>query len=466
MKTIRQQLTHKLLAAFVLLLGFGGVSVYFSTRHVLLKEFDETLRAKAVAVTAQLEHHEPGLELRLPEELMNGSHRRSAADFFEAWDDHHVLLLRPPSPGDLAVLRGDGVFKNPKFWNTKLPSGHFVRAIGLDLKPADEPNGRGDSSVAKVIHLVVASDVHDLDHTFSILAFVLLACGLILLLATVSVVPFVLRRGLGSLDQMSEQAARITADSLGTRFPVETLPGELAPISRRLNDLLERLQHAFERERKFSGDLAHELRTPIAELRTLAEFALKWPEARPAATDAEVLAIAVQMEGMVSRLLALLRSEHGLLTITFMDVALLPLVRDVRQTFAEQAARKEIQWSLNIPDQTNVNADPVLLRSILAGLLENAVEYTPPGGRISIECQGNARQFRLRITNLSEGLTTEDTFRMFDRFWRKDAARFNDGHCGLGLSLSRAFARAMGFEILAALDGEARLTLSVFHKGS
>jgi signal transduction histidine kinase len=84
--------------------------------------------------------------------------------------------------------------------------------------------------------------------------------------------------GLSPLNQLANQAASITADSLATRFPTEIWPGELTPISSRLNDLLERLEQSFERERRFSADLAHELRTPIAELRSLAELALKWPE--------------------------------------------------------------------------------------------------------------------------------------------------------------------------------------------
>jgi signal transduction histidine kinase len=461
MRTIRQQLTYKLLAVFVLLLGLGGMSVYFSTRHVLLKGFDETLRAKAIAISMLLQHHERGLELHLPEELTEETHSRFATDFFEAWVSNSVPLLRSHSLDNSDILRGDGNFKNPKFWNAKLPSGHFVRAIGLDFKLAGDPDRRRDSSASNGVHLVVASDVRELDHTLSILAFVLVASGLLLLTATVSVVPYVLRRGLISLDQLADKAARITADSLETRFPVETLPGELEPISSRLNDLLERLQRAFERERRFSADLAHELRTPIAELRSLVELALKWPGVRQADTDNEVLAIALQMEGMISKLLALLRTEQGMIPAIREDVSVLPLVQSVWKVFAEKAASKEVRWSISIPDRIIVNTDPFLLRSILTSLLDNAVEYTPRGGMISIECNVNNQQFMLRVTNTSEHLTADDVSKMFDRFWRKDAARFNDGHSGLGLSLSRSFAHAMGFEINAALDGEAQLTLSV-----
>ena len=154
--------------------------------------------------------------------------------------------------------------------------------------------------------LVVASDRDDLDEALAALALALLGCGAALLAVTIVIVPRLLRRELAPLNELAERAAHVNADSLATRFPSDGLPGELAPISGRLNDLLARLEQAFERERQFGADLAHELRTPIAELRSLAEVALKWPDAREATTDRETLAIALQMEGIVTRLLALL----------------------------------------------------------------------------------------------------------------------------------------------------------------
>jgi len=121
----------------------------------------------------------------------------------------------------------------------------------------------------------VGSARDELTEALTALAFALLGCGAGLLALTVLVVPRLLRRELVPLDALAEQASHINADSLAMRFPISPLPGELIPISTRLNDLLARLELSFERERRFSADLAHELRTPIAELRTLAEVALK-----------------------------------------------------------------------------------------------------------------------------------------------------------------------------------------------
>jgi signal transduction histidine kinase len=119
----------------------------------------------------------------------------------------------------------------------------------------------------------------------------------------VATVPLLLRVELAPLDRLAEQTRQVSATSLGTRFSTEGLPRELLAISSPLNDLMERLQTAFERERQFSDDLAHKFRTPIAELRSLAEVALKWPEARSAEMNQNVVALAQRMDSKINRLL-------------------------------------------------------------------------------------------------------------------------------------------------------------------
>jgi two-component system sensor histidine kinase QseC len=239
---------------------------------------------------------------------------------------------------------------------------------------------------------------------------------------------------------------------LASRFATDALPAELTPISSRLNDLLTRLEQSFERERRFSADLAHELRTPIAELRALAELALKWPETRDGETDRDVLAAACQMEGIVTRLLALLRSERGQLAAVRERVELSPMIENVWKPFLQKAAEKKLHFSFGASNGAEVQTDPVLLRSILTNLVDNAVEYTPAGGTVRIESKVEHGDFTVTVGNTVEQFTPDDLSRLFDRFWRKDAARSSSDHSGLGLSLARAFASAMGGDLTAALE--------------
>jgi two-component system sensor histidine kinase QseC len=459
MRTIRQQLTRKLLFGFALLLGAGGFGVYFSTRAALLKQFDATLRAKATAISTVTEQRGKRIEVEFSDRFMREFGERVATDFFEAWLSDGSILRRSESLGTSDLPSLFGTFEKPKLWNVVLPSGFAGRAIGFTFLPRLVRQERLSTPPTELV-LVVASDRRGLDRTLATLGCVLSGCGVLLLAATALLVPRVLRGELAPLDALADQAARVNADSLATRFATESMPAELRPISSRLNDLLARLQQSFQRERRFSADLAHELRTPIAELRSLAELALKWPDNREVETDREVLAVALQMEGIVTRLLALLRNERGQLPVALERIALAPLVEQVWRTFAKQAANKQLKVIREVPENAEVETDPVLARSIVANLVDNAVEYSPVGGMVRVEVEVGEQQIHFRVSNTVDNLTSEDLPKLFERFWRKDLARSSNEHSGLGLPLARAFATALGGELIAALDDQSYLTLT------
>jgi signal transduction histidine kinase len=458
MKSIRLQLTRKLLLGFALLLGSGGLSVYFATRAALLKQFDATLRAKATGISSLTEQRGKRIQVEFNDRFMREFGERIATDFFELWLDDGQTLTRSESLGASDLPSMYGSFDKPKFWNLALASGAAGRAIGFKFRPRLERPERSPAAPSQVI-LVVASDRRGLDRTLTTLGCMLSGCGVLLLAVTGLLVPRVLRGELAPLNELADQAAGVNADSLTTRFRSD-MPAELRPISRRLNDLLARLEAAFDRERRFSADLAHEMRTPVAELRSLAELALKWPEAREAQTDREVLAIAMQMEGIVTRMLALLRSEGGQLPVSMERIVLAPFVDSVWRTFVKPAAAKRLKTACEIPANVEVETDPVLARSILANLIDNAIEYTPAGGFVRVEANVAAGRVNLLVSNTVENLTPDDVPKLFDRFWRKDLSRSGTEHSGLGLPLARAFAHALGGDLTAALDSPSRLTLT------
>jgi len=460
MRTIRRQLTWKLLLAFTLPLIIGGIAVFFSTRAALLEQFDTMLRTRALAIVTVTRQSGGRVDVEVTDSFMRGSDEEDAPGFFQMWHMDGTILKRSVSAPAAGLPSLFGTPDKPKFWNVTLPSGSAGRAIGLKFTPQISKEEHPPSVPNEVI-LVVASNREELNETLTTLAFALLGCGAGLLAVTVVIVPRLLRRELAPLDALAEQATHINADSLATRFPTISLPGELTPISSRLNDLLARLEQSFERERRFSADLAHELRTPIAELRALAEVALKWPETREAATDREALAIAMQMEGVVTRLLALLRNEHAQLPVLTECVHLAPLIEGVWRPFTERAAGKQLKVTRTVSDGAEVETDPVLLRSILTNLLDNAVEYTPRGGTVRVEAKAETTQFTLQVTNTCDDLTADDVSHFSERFWRKDNARSNSKHSGLGLSLVKAFSERLGLQFKARLVDPSTLTITV-----
>jgi signal transduction histidine kinase len=459
MTSIRRQLLHELLAVTLGLVGGGLLALYFAARDAACDQFDDALRAKALAISTLTTRTATGLELDFSDRFFRGFDDRKPRDFFELWDDSGRAVARSESmPGEKHLPMRTGSLERPERWNLQLPNGRPGRAVGFSFRPNSER--LGNRTANRDVRLVVASDREELDETLWQLLGLSAGCAVLLLGGTMWAIPRVLRRGLRPLDEFGEQAKRIDAESLTNRFASARIPAELQPVAQRLNDLLERLEQSFERERRFSADLAHELRTPLAELRSAAECALKWPATRDASTDRETLAIAEHMEAIVAHLLALTRSEQGRLTTNIARFDLEPLVRSAWQGFAARAQSARIITRFSLAPAPAMG-DASLVRSILLNLFENAADYTPAGGEIHIAVETASDGTALRIANTTDDLVAEDVPKLFERLWRKDPARSGGRHVGLGLSLARSYARAMGWTLSATLDEPRMLTLTL-----
>lgn len=459
MISIRRQLTRELLGAVLLLLGVGSAALYLAARDATTDQFDAALEAKARAVSTLTLRENGGVRIAFSDRFMPGFEDRTPRDFFQMWDAEGREIARSESLRTGAQLpRRVGTLQKPAEWDFTLPNGRPGRAVGFTfrLKSAET----NEHSASAELQLVVASDREDLDETLWQLLGLCVGLAVLLVGATLWLIPSVLRRGLAPLERLGEHATRIDAGSLSSRFTFAQLPLELQPIAQRLNDLLARLEESFERERRFSADLAHELRTPLAELRSLVECALKWPESRDPHLDRDALAIAQQMERIVTHTLALARGEQGQLAVRIEPVDLRALVDGVWPAFARRAAERRLGLEMNLPP-CEADADADLLRSILTNLIENAADYAAPGGTIRIRTEGRADGIAITVGNPVSDLAREDLPRLFDRFWRKESARSGGLHLGLGLSLARSFARAMRWNLSARFDDRGDLVFTL-----
>ncbi len=457
MKSIRSQLTRRLVLGALLIAGGGGATAYLTMRAASIRQFDEALLGKAQSVCGLTEQESDGrVNVDLADVRPLGFGEDDAEHFFQVRLVDGTTVMRSPSlhADELPLLTADA----PTFADIALPHGVAGRAVAFTFTPRDADDRSLPTHAARAT-LIVAASRRSLDASLrTTLAALALSTGVLLLSAWL-LVPRELRRGLRPLDELGERVAHITADSLATRFPAEGMPAELTPIAHRLNELLARIGASFERERRFSADLAHELRTPLAELRSQAELALKWPDARAASADAETLAIAQRMEHLVTRLLALARAEGGHAGAVRERIALEPAVQAAWRPLAARAAARQLRVSFHLEGKITIESDPALLREILANLVANAVDYAPAGGAIEVRATRADGPFALAVTNAAPDLDAADVEKMFARFWRKEAARSDDEHAGLGLALARSYAHALGCELHATLDSSARLTL-------
>jgi signal transduction histidine kinase len=457
--SIRQHLTRRLLLALGLLFGGGLATIYYLVTEELVESFDRALLAKAQAISTLVTLDGQAENLSFSDKFMRGFDREEAREFFEIWREDGTSVQRSESLGTAHLPNRVGDFKHPVVWTLKLPRNQPGRALGVEFVPRGSSTAATLSNTAR-FHLVVAARSRGLDKDLREILLITGVSGVLLLTLTALLVPWLLKCGLRPLESLAEETEKINAETLTLRFPTSGVPPELMTITERLNALLVRLEQSFERERRVSAAMAHELRTPIAELRSLAECALKWPEARDPEIDRDALAIARQMETVVTHMLTLSRSETGQLQPNLEPLDLAHAVVQAWNPFEAPAKQKNCALTLDVcPMQ--VSADPVLVRSILSNLMENAVEYSPGASAIKVTLTGEPAAFSLAVSNSAPDLTQEDVARLFERFWRKEQARTGGRHAGLGLSLSRAFALVLGWEITPQLDSSGVLTLTL-----
>jgi heavy metal sensor kinase len=249
------------------------------------------------------------------------------------------------------------------------------------------------------------------------------------------------RRALAPVDEITRAARSIGIQNLSERLAVPATGDEIERLSATWNDMLARLEAAVKRLSQFTADASHELRTPIALIRTTAELTLRRERSAETYREAlrQVMAESERTARMVEDLLLLARADAGLPSLPLERVELTPLVREVCQQGQILAEARQLQISTEAPDEpVYVEANDPALRRMLLLLLDNAVKYTPAGGRItlSVDCDSGCATLAVRDTGI--GIPDTELPHVFERFYRVDESRSRDaGGTGLGLSIAK-----------------------------
>ena len=454
MRSIRTQLLAWLLPGFAVVCVAAGVGVYFSERQAFEAELDARL-GKLVGL-ARLALRTQGTSgansTRGPTVRLFSTREefKTPGQYFEQWTVGGVVERKSPNLGEIDLPRPAEFPREELRYNAALENGDRVRVSAVRVAqigsapPADFAvalsRRDGDAKLSRLIAKLVIGG----------LACCTVLCGLLAL---------ALRSSMRPLARLGEQATTMGAESLHERFAVETMPREIEPIVMRLNDLMARLEEGFERERRFSGYLAHELRTPLAAIRSTSEVALKWPEQATPEDHAAIARLAARLQQTVDSLLLLARAETISAEIVREAVTLRPLVEECAALHAERAREREVTLTMRLDETAVLQTDARLLRIIVTNLIANAVEYAPPRSEVTLACRTTDRLFE--VTNAAPALTAQDVPNLFERLWRKDAARSDAAHAGLGLSLAQSCARALGFVLIAELDSRGVLSVSL-----
>ena len=468
MRSFRWRLVAGMLGGLALLLGLFGFGVYEMIHRALAGEFDASLAGAARTLAATVEADDDEIEIEFDADQLPEFVAGEQPGYFQFWLEGPSVLRRSPSLGKADLPRFWGTIDQPAFREMTLPNGRTGRAVGIRFAPADEDEREQEKHRAppgpRPVTLVVARDTVALEARLASLRWLLMGAGAGAMAAAMGVSLLVARGVLRPLNSLAGRIADIKTDDLSCRIGTGGMPTEIEPVARKLDDLLARLEAAFNRERAFTANVAHELRTPLAGVRSTIEVALsraRGPaEYREALADC--LAIAGRMQSMTANLLALARLEAGQEAFQFEQVNLRELVTACWGAVAEAARSRGIVFEGKLPAGLSCTSSREGLSTVMRNLLDNAVEYADEGGRIEVTHAVTGDSVEIAVSNTGCGLSPEDVSHVFDRFWRGDRARTQAGiHCGLGLTLVQRCVEALGGAVSASVDAPGVFTVRV-----
>jgi heavy metal sensor kinase len=259
------------------------------------------------------------------------------------------------------------------------------------------------------------------------------------------------RKALAPIDSMASQAKTISAERLDDRLSIENPEDELGKLGTVFNDMLGRLQAAFDQLRRFTSDASHELRTPLTAIRSVGEVALQ--DQRSPAEYRDVIGSMLEEVDRLTRLseslLALSRADSGHVHLQRENIPLLRLAKDASSVVEVLAEEKRQRIDIEGDEDLIVSVDRLILRQAIVNLLDNAIKYSPSGSRILVRVGAGADgEVFLEVADQGTGIPREHQPYVFDRFYRVDKARTREwGGAGLGLSITRWAVEAHGGEI-------------------
>jgi heavy metal sensor kinase len=248
------------------------------------------------------------------------------------------------------------------------------------------------------------------------------------------------RRALAPVDQMAERARLITAECLTDRLPVANPNDEVGRLASVFNDTLTRLESSFEQMKRFASDASHELRTPLTAIRTVGEVGLRGK--RDAAGYREIIGSMLEevnsLTALIDRLLTLSRADNGEVKLAIAVINVGHLAADVVSQLDVLAEEKRQSVTLDREAAPQCLGDPLVLRQAFLNLLDNAIKYTPAGGRITVRIADSREGAIIDVSDNGPGIPAELQPRIFDRFYRGDQSRSREnGGTGLGLSIAK-----------------------------
>ena len=421
-------------ALALILVVFGG-ALYAVLAHGLRDQIDRSLEETVSVTVRALEQHRVGPFLPFEDLAAEFPELAVLDKSFQIFSPAGKVTIQSPNlsrldiPLSRAALEG-GLSGRATFESARFRDGSSFRLLSAPIL--------FDGALVNIIQ--VGTSLRPVEEMLHRLVLVLLVSLPVALAVALGGGWFLAGRALRPVEAITLAARRIAAGDLTQRLTVAHSQDEIGRLSATFNDMIARLEASFRQVRQFSADASHELRTPLTVMKGETELALR--RARPSEDYRLVLESSLEeidrMARIVDELLFLSRADLGEVRIESQPVRLDALVEDVQRQAAVLGQEQDVQVSVGVVEPVTVQGDELRLRELLLNLVDNAVKYSRPGGKVTLALARDGATARLSVTDQGIGIPAEAQARIFDRFYRADDARAHAKKgTGLGLSICK-----------------------------
>ena len=420
-----------------------GLVIHHEVREIVLGAVDRTLHSKAQVISGLLHEENNTIELEL-EEVVSGEYSIPRSGHYFKVLMNGKLFAASPSLVDGGYDLAAGVLEThdrrlkEKIFTSRGPDGEPIRVLQHDL-----------SAFGMTFTIFVAESLSDsLEMIQTFRRFLLMVIPVGILIVSLMAL-WIARRSLHPLEAFSAKVKAITHETLGERIAVGAETRELSGLAGSFNGMLERLQKVFESEKRLVADASHELKTPVSVIKLQCAVTLQRERTPEEYVDAlkTISSVTDAIDALVKDLLSLARIDSGILSSQGCTVvSLTECIQKAVAMMKPFAEERSIRIITTFADDVTIAGNGESLTEAFLNIMENGVKYNREHGVLEVSAARSGAEAVVSIRDTGVGIKAEDMERIFDRFYRSDAARNADG-TGLGLSIARAIIEAHGGRI-------------------
>ena len=357
--------------------------------------------------------------------------------FVEFYDNNKQLIDKSPNlkNSNVELLENS---KNNKFSDTKL-NGIPIRQIQTPIINKEKVVG----------YLVVAMSLEDFEIVQILKNILLISYPLILILLFL-IARFFAGKSIKPVSTIIDTSSQITKDNLKTRIPLPVNKDELYVLSQNINNLLDRVENAIEREKQFTSDASHELRTPLAVMKGTMEVLIRKPRDQKEYEEKINFCITEvdRLNHMVDQLLLLARFENQKQNIKNETIYLNAIILDNLTRFSSKIENKKLKVNTEFSEDFYIQSDNYLVSIVISNLISNAIKYSNKNGEININLVNNNNQISFSIADIGIGISPVDIDKIFNSCYRSDVSNHSEiKGTGLGLSIVKRLCDLLKLEI-------------------